>query len=168
MDKIRLQDLGAIKVSSEQRIVEDNDVYSMAGSYKSNNSQRLTSSGNMSDMWKSHNMKNLLSLSFVVGIAYLLYGNSLLINQKMGFKKPVMNGILLGVSEILGNVFIYFIANEWGRKKVNLVTNCSLVLISFTIFAVGFLGNHPSEVGFGIPDFTKAMIYTGEILILMA
>ena len=110
-------------------------------------------------------MKNLFSLCFVVGVAYLLYGNSLLINQKMGFKRPVMNGILLGVSEILGNVFIYFIANEWGRKRVNLVTNSSLVVISFTIFAIGFLSNHPSEMGFAIPDFTKAMIFTGNIFI---
>ena len=163
LDEIRLQDLGDIKVIKEPKTVEENDVRSMAGSYMSNQSLRFRSSGNSSDLWKSRNLKNLFSLAFVIGVAYLLYGNSLLINQKMGFDKPVMNGVLLGVSEILGNVIIYFIANEWGRKKVNLVTNCSLVICSFIIFAIGFLNMHSEEVGFGIPDFSKAMIFTGTI-----
>ena len=108
-------------------------------------------------------MKNLISLAFVIGVAYLLYGNTLLINQKMGFQKPVMNGVLLGVSEILGNVVIYFIANEWGRKKVNFVTNFSLAIFSFIIFGIGFLSNNPGEMGFWIPEFSKAMVFTGNI-----
>lgn len=91
------------------------------------------------DIFKKPNFKILVNLTIVMIVIFNLYGITLLINQEMGFDNPYMNGMLLGVSEITGNVLCFLLVDKLGRRTVNKMTNISLVLFSLIILAASLM-----------------------------
>ena len=73
-----------------------------------------------------------------MGCLYSVYGISLLINQKLGIDNIYLNGALLSGFEILGYILIYYYANKFGRRQINIYSILFVLIISTVLVLSDF------------------------------
>ena len=151
---IRLLDLGEYQTVSPSSKSNADKTESLA----------LAQSGTLFDMCRSHNLKNLFCMMFVMSVSYLLYANTIIINQKMGFHLPALNGVLLGISEVFGNLMILMFSHRMGRRTVNTVTNITIFIISIIILIISLLTRDQENQDLNDYEFGRDLVFTGKLI----
>ena len=151
---IRLLDLGEYQTISTSSKSNTEETDSLAPAQ----------SGTLFDMCHSHNLKNLFCMMFVMSMSYLLYANTIIINQKMGFHLPALNGVLLGISEVFGNLMILMFSKRMGRRTVNTVTNITIFIISILILIISLLTRDQANQYLDDYEFGKDLVFTGKFI----
>ena len=78
----------------------------------------------------------LFGAAILAGNIYIGYGLSILIPQRLGLANIYVNGIFLGVSELIGNFIMIPLGSKIKRRHLNFgcsfaITMCCLVLLIF-------------------------------------
>lgn len=80
----------------------------------------------------------LFCVLFVAGNIFMGYALSLLIPQRLGLQSIYLNGVLLGVAEIIGNLIIAPIANKVHRRSLNFNCAAGEVILCFVLLLLEF------------------------------
>jgi threonine/homoserine efflux transporter RhtA len=70
---------------------------------------------------------------------YAVYGICLLINDSLGIDNFPLNGTLLTLFETLGYITMYFTADKFSRKCINLTVNIGFLSGSLVLLALGLI-----------------------------
>ena len=76
---------------------------------------------------------------------YFGYGFALLIPQEMGIDNPYVNGMLIGIADLIGFTIVFFFIEKFSRKSFNLFTVMAIIVCSAFLLLIGFVFNRHSS-----------------------
>ena len=75
-------------------------------------------------------------LSIVLINIYIGYGMTLLVPESMGIDNIYLNGVLLGLSELVGYSTVIIFAHKIPRRKLNILNSASLIFFSGVLYSL--------------------------------
>lgn len=96
-------------------------------------------------MSKNQNGLKLAGYILLISNLYFGYGFALLIPQEMGIDNPYINGVLLGVADLIGFTIVLFFIDKFPRNWFHRVHVFIIIISSILLFIICLLFKRSSN-----------------------